>query len=69
MDEAEIYMKGWKISKIVHMITRPQIRPEGDQTKIGQKEVDSNNHNFNSRKFQLGRVGKDDTVSAKGRLQ
>ena len=29
---AEIYMRGWKISKIVHMFTQPQIRLEGGQT-------------------------------------
>lgn len=36
MDEAEIYMRGWKISEIVHMFTQPQIRPGGGQTEIEQ---------------------------------
>ena len=33
VDEAEIYMNGWKILKIVHMFTRSRIHPEGDKDR------------------------------------
>lgn len=34
MNEVEIYMRGWKISKIVHMFTRPLKCPKVTQTRL-----------------------------------
>lgn len=39
----EIYLKGWKISKIVHMFTRPLKCPQGDPDEIRRKRIESKN--------------------------
>lgn len=68
MDEPEIYMKGWKILKILHRFTQPQICPEGNQTEIEQKGFDSNRHDFDSG-IRLVKAGEEDVMSVDGRPQ